>query len=816
MSAETSQKRYAAVAVEKTTMEFDSLFTYEIPEGIEVSEGMRVIVPFGRADKHRVGVVFRVTEEHPSGRIKPVFAPADKESFISPEMLALAEYMRESTLCTYYDAVKTMLPPGLAVYINEKHSINTVKARLAEAGGELSEDEFRLVSEAERCSGEKELEALFKTPENAAAVKKLSEKGIILLHESLKRKVGDAVEKTVQLADEIPEDLKLSPKQQLVLETMVETGTASLKELCYLCGVTDSVVKRLADKGVLVISETEVLRAAEESTGITEKLSDIVFSPLQQSVYDGLLELLNEPKPECALLHGITGSGKTSVFIKLIEHCADNGRTALLLVPEIALTPQTVGKFRSLFGDTVAIIHSNLSLGRRADEYKRIRSGEARIVIGTRSAVFAPLDNIGLIVIDEEGEHTYKSDRSPRYHARDIAKQRCFRHNSLLLLASATPSFDSYYNALNGRYKLFEMNQRYSRAVLPDVKMIDMRVEAERGNRSDFSSELLSELKYNLTVGEQSMLLLNRRGYHTYVSCVSCGEVEECPNCSIPLTYHKVNNSLMCHYCGFRKPMPSACVKCGSKFLYSSGTGTQRIEDEIKEHFPEARVLRMDADTTMSKYSYEKRFREFADNEYDIMVGTQMIAKGLNFENVTLVGVLLIDRSLYAGDYLGYEKTFSLVTQVVGRSGRGEKKGRAYIQTFSPDHYVLELAAKQDYKEFYAQESEVRKALIFPPYCDLCMIAFSSPGEETVSAAAGKFAELFRKKADEIGSSMPVIMLGPTLAGKINGSFRARIIVKCRNNKAFRAALRTVMMSAYRLPEFKKVSFYADFNGEII
>ncbi len=808
--------KYALVAVEKTASSFDSLFTYSIPPELDIRPGMRVIVPFGRADKHRVGVVFGITAECPSGRIKSISAAADSESFINPEMLELAGYMRESTFCTYYDAIRTMLPPGLAVYINEKHSFNLSRARLAQADGELTEAETALAEKLALCVTEKELEETILLPENAETVRSLSEKRIVMLHESAKRRVGDAVEKTVQIAEEFPENLKLSPKQTAVLETLSEVGTASLKEICYLCGVTDSVIKKLAEKGAVIISDTEISRSDSVNAEITEKLSDIVFSPLQQRTFDGLLELMENDEPRCALLHGVTGSGKTSVFIKLIEKCRDSGKTSILLVPEIALTPQTVGKFRSLFGSTVAIIHSGLSLGSRADEYKRIRSGEARIVIGTRSAVFAPLENIGIIVIDEEGEHTYKSEMSPRYHARDIAKQRCFRHRALLLLASATPSFESYHNALEGRYALFEMNERYSHAVLPEVKMIDMRVEAEKGNRSNFSAELLDRLALNLDRGEQSMLLLNRRGYHTYIHCISCGTVGECPNCSIPLTYHKINNSLICHYCGYRRDMPDSCPKCGSRFIYSSGTGTQRIEDEIKQHFPEARVLRMDADTTMSKYSYEKRFAEFANNEYDIMVGTQMIAKGLNFENVTLVGVLLIDRSLYAGDYLGYEKTFSLITQVVGRSGRGEKKGVAYLQTFSPEHYVLELAAKQDYKGFYEQESEIRRTLIFPPFCDLCMIAFSSSDEKETAAAAMKFRDLLKDQTEKQGSSMPVIILGPTSGGRINGSYRAKIIMKCRNNKAFRGMLRLVMLEAYKLREFRNVSFYADFNGEIV
>lgn len=800
----------AEVAVEKTSPSFDSLFSYVVPEYLRdsVHAGMRVLVPFGRGDKKRAGVIFSLSEKDYDGRLKEIYSAAQDGIYLDDELLKLALWLRETTFCTYYDAVRTMLPPGLNLKFEEKY----VLAENFSRDG-LTDRESALLSAIENIA-EKDMAQILSLPENRRTAEALAEKGVLLKNERVRRRVGDSTERIVTLTGADFSEMRLSPKQKKVLEALDEAGTASLKELCYLCTVTESVVKNLEAKGLVEISEAEMSRAVSKDAIPTARLSDIVFSPLQQQTFDGIKELMDSGKPQCALLHGVTGSGKTSVFIKLIEYARDSGRTAILLVPEISLTPQTVGKFQSLFGNTVAIIHSGLSMGQRADEYKRIRQGEAKIVIGTRSAVFAPLKNIGIIVIDEEGEHTYKSEMSPRYHARDVAKQRCFYHNALLLPASATPSFDSYYNALSGKYRLFEMSERYSSARLPDVHMIDMRIEAENGNRGNFSEELLCELKYNLDKGEQSMLLLNRRGYHTYANCINCGAVVECPNCGIPLTYHKINDSVICHICGFRKAMPKKCEKCGSGYIYQSGTGTQRIEDEIQEYFPNARILRMDADTTMSKFSYEKRFKEFRNNEYDIMVGTQMIAKGLDFENVTLVGVLLIDRSLYAGDYLGYEKTFSLVTQVVGRSGRGEKAGRAYIQTFSPDHYVLELAAEQNYKEFYAQENEVRKALIFPPYCDICLIAFSSADDKAVTRAAEKFFATLKSAADR-AKDIPVIILGPTAGGRINGSYRAKIIVKCRRSKPFRDLLRGVMNSAYKDEAFKDVSFYADFNGEI-
>ena len=797
----------AEVAVEKTAASFDSLFSYIVPPYFisSVHEGMRVLVPFGRGDKKRTGIIFSLSEKEYSGRLKEIYSAADDGIFLDSEMLNLAKWLKETTFCTYYDAVKTMLPAGLGLILEEKYSVseNYDAEKLTESEKQLLD---RIILTGENT---------FRLPEERKTAEILAEKGVLIKGERVKRKVGDLTERIVTPTGADSSGLRLSPKQKKVLETLDEVGTASLKELCYLCAVTESVVKKLADKGLAEISEVESSRAVSKDAVTTASLSDIVFSDLQQRTFDGIKELMDSGKPKCALLHGVTGSGKTSVFIKLIEYARDTGKTAVLLVPEISLTPQTVGKFQSLFGNTVAIIHSGLSLGQRADEYKRIHRGDAKIVIGTRSAVFAPLKNIGIIVIDEEGEHTYKSEMAPRYHARDVAKQRCFHHNALLLLASATPSFDSYTAALNGRYSLFTMSERYSNAVLPDVKMIDMRVEAENGNRGNFSEELLCELKYNLDRGEQSMLLLNRRGYHTYANCINCGAVIECPNCGIPLTYHKINDSMLCHFCGYRKPMAHRCEKCGSNYIYQSGTGTQRIEDEIKEFFPNARVLRMDADTTMSKFSYEKRFNEFRNNEYDIMVGTQMIAKGLDFENVTLVGVLLIDRSLYAGDYLGYEKTFSLVTQVVGRSGRGKKKGRAYIQTYTPDHYVLELAAQQNYEEFYSQEIEIRKSLIFPPFCDICLIGFSSFDENAVKKASEKFFFMLKTAAQK-NHDVPVIQLGPTMSGRINGSYRAKIVIKCRNDKKFRDILRKIMSDAYKDADFKDVSFFADFNGDII
>lgn len=810
-----TERLCADVAVEGTLYGFDMLFSYEIPDALRdcVVPGVRVVVPFGRGNKKRIGLVFAVHAADLSQRCKPIRYAADSEPILNAEMLKLCKWMRDNTFCTYFDAFRAILPPGLG------YSLKTHYSLCASFSGDLSDDERRLYEVLGAVGDRTEFEfaiASERQRDGGRLIKSLLEKGALTEDSVLKRRVGDETVQMLRPAQQMPEQIKLTPKQREVVQFVEGSESASIREACYACTVTPAVIKRLVEKGVLEQYENVVFRT-EPSEEATARPSDIIFSPKQQDVFDGLLSLMNQPEPKCALLRGVTGSGKTSVFIKLIEQALMQGKSAIMLVPEISLTPQMVGKFRSLFGGEVAIMHSSLSLGERADEYRRIKEGKARIVIGTRSAVFAPVSNLGIIVIDEEGEGTYKSESAPRYHARDIAKQRCFAHNAFLLLASATPSLESYYFAKTGRYSLFELDERYNNAVLPDVYMVDMRKEAANGNTSAFSDPLLTELATNLERGEQSILLLNRRGYHTSVRCASCGAPSVCPNCSLPLTYHKVNGSVICHYCGYIRKMEKVCGKCGSKFFAMTGTGTQRIEDEIAELFPSARILRMDADTTSTKNAFERKFKAFADGEYDIIVGTQMIAKGLDFPNVTLVGVLKTDNSLYAGDFRAYERTFSLITQVVGRSGRGGKRGRALIQTFSPDHYVLNLAAKQDYPGFYNEEISLREAMLYPPFCDVVSVGFSSLLDKQCETAAQSFAKMIWDNLKESGEDIPLRVLGPapSAIGKINGRFRYRLMIKCRNSSHLRALIEKTLRQAYSDARFANVSFYADMNGEI-
>ena len=813
----------AAVAVDKCLYPFDKLYDYIVPDRFEgiIGVGQLVTVPFGKGNKKRVALVYGLEKKScDPAKLKPITDISQNGIALSDEQLGLSVWLKENTFCTYFDAVRTILPPGLNFSIRASYCLN--KERTDRRG--LLSEELAVFEELEAVKSEKRLSQMIEevgSPERSKAIDGLKAKGFIVTNEEMKRHIGDETEQMVRLAEEFEQNdraAKLTSKQKTVIDALAEYEAASVKELCYICGVTSVVIKNLVKYGLLEEYTYTVSRIDTSEGERIRNPEDIVLSPCQQEAYDRLEAMTDGEKPRCALLHGVTGSGKTSVFIKLIDKTIKSGRTALMLVPEISLTPQMVKNFRELFGNTVAIVHSSLSMGQRADEYKRIRDGGAKIVIGTRSAVFAPLDNIGIIVIDEEGEHTYKSDRSPRYHARNVAKQRCFRHNSLLLLASATPSPDSMYNAKSGRYGLVTLRGRYNRSELPEVYTVDMKAEYESGNRGNFSQALLHEIEVNLQKGEQTLLLLNRRGYHTHISCIKCGKVMECPNCGLPLTYHKANETLCCHYCGHTEKMPDVCPECKSRYITQSGTGTQRIEDEIRQYFPKARILRMDADTTMSKNAFTNRFEEFGRGEYDIMVGTQMIAKGLDFENVTLVGVLSIDKSLYAGDYLGYERTFSLITQVVGRSGRGSKTGRAYLQTFSPDHYVLQLAARQDYDEFYNQEIEVRKALLFPPFCDICLVGFSSLLEQPCVQAARRFLDIFKARIGKEPKELPIRVLGPTKmgTGRLGGRFRNKLIIKCKFNRQFRAVLNDVLLEAYKDKAFLNVNFFVDINGEIM
>ena len=809
----------AETAVSGTASSFDKLFRYSVPNDVaeKIACGCRVLVPFGNGGKRRIGVVMKLSEGETDG-FKSVISLADSKPIISEELIQLAFYLREQTFCTYFDAVKVMLPPAMNISAREKFSLNKSFSDISL----LSENAAWLLEDFRSAADIKELNSLISgyiDKNGRAFIDELLESGALVSDNIFRQAAGDATVRMVRLTDEYlsePDKFRLTPKQKKAADFLSESGAVSVKEAAYMCGVSADVIKRLCANGAAAEYETEVLRSVRDGADERCDPDDITLSEEQQRAHDAVLARIFEKKAGTFLLHGVTGSGKTSVFEKLISDTVKLGRQAMLLVPEIGLTPQVLRRFRALFGERVAVIHSGLSMGQRLDEYKRIKRRDADIVIGTRSAVFAPLDNIGLIVIDEEGERSYKSETAPRYSTHDVARQRCACHSAVLLLASATPSIESYYLAEKGIYKLLEMKNRFHSNPLPEVSVIDMNIERTEGNASEFSRCLAAEINDNLQKGEQTILLLNRRGFHTIVSCCDCYKPVYCPNCSVPLTYHKKNDRMMCHYCGYSCEPVTVCPVCGSQHLKSMGFGTQKLEAELNMMFPQARILRMDADTAFSRCSYEKNFTDFRSGEYDIMIGTQMIGKGLDFPDVTLVGVLSVDKALYAGDFRSYERTFSLITQVVGRGGRGKRQGRAVLQTFMPDHYVMNLAAMQDYKSFYREEIAIRRAMIFPPLCDMCILCFSSADETAVKSGTDAVIVLMNGMLRELQPKTPVRVLGPVKCsyGKINGKYRYRIIIKCKNTAEIRGFIRDLTVKAAKIKEMKKVTLYADMNGD--
>lgn len=805
----------ARVAVENTVFSFDKAFNYVVPKSLSTTckAGVRVLVPFGRGDRKRQGIIMEMLTSE-TDNLKSIISVLDDEPVMSEEMLRTAEFMKEHYFCTLYDAVKTMLPAGINYRLTTVYGAKELADDVQIEDAEKQRLYDYLFSKRKAVKSETILENF-----GLSDVKFLDEMvsdGYLYKSDEAFRRVSDAVMKMAAVNPSVDLSvMKLTPKQKSIVELLEMTGGTSVKEICYFTGVTSSVIDTLHKKGVIYFYDEEVFRI--ENRSIDRTLSDIVLSEEQQKACDSLYAEYRDGNPHTSLLYGVTGSGKTSVFIKLIERVIDDNRGIIVMVPEISLTPQFVAQFSQRFGDKIAVFHSALSLGERLDEYKRVKKGLAKIVIGTRSAVFAPFENLGLIIMDEEQEYSYKSESSPRYHAREIAKFRCAQNNALLILSSATPSVETYYYAQNGRYSLNTLTARYGSATLPNVVTADMNIEVQNGNTTGFSDVLLENLAYNLEHKKQSILLLNRRGHNTFVTCRTCGDPVTCPNCSISLTYHSANNRLMCHYCGYSVPYTDECPTCHSKSLRFGGTGTQKAESDIAELFPEARILRMDTDATSSKSSYEKMISAFARGDYDILVGTQMVAKGLNFPNVTLVGVLNTDQMLYADDYRSYERSFSLLTQVVGRSGRGESKGMAVIQSYTPDNLIISMAAKQDYDMFYNTEINVRKAMLYPPFADICLVGFVGENQAVTLRGANEFLKSFIALAQKEYPKLPLRILGPSpaLVVKVSNKFRYKLIIKCKNNREFRKLLSTLLAEFGNNKEFSGVTAYADMNALI-
>ena len=723
------------VAVSNATFHFDKLYTYAVmPDQQDaVRLGSMVLVPFGRGSRARMGVVLACDAEPENSKLKFLFDVAPASACLTPELLRLVHFLKERTFCTYYEAVKAVIPYG----------------------------------------------AQYKPAVAADGVTPVLQKQLVR-----------HTENAYQLVGTLPAKPKPTAKQ-LAAVALLSGGERTQTELEEK-GISRAVLDNLCTKGVLQCSK--VNKSIDLYSSIPLKNEPILLTAEQQAAYEALLPHLEDTAPHSALLYGVTGSGKTLVFLKLIERCLHLGRRALVLVPEISLTPQMILRLKSQFGKRVAVQHSALNHTERLLQWQMIQDGGADIVVGTRSAIFSPLENIGLVIIDEEQEHTYRSESAPRYSAHEVARQRAAENGALLLLASATPSTESYYAAQHGRTQLVRLTQRYGGNPLPKVEIVDMRAELASGNPREISLALEDAIRRNLDAKKQTILLLNRRGYQTIAQCEDCREVLKCQKCSVPMVYHKSAHKLLCHYCGSQlDPPPKKCPTCGGKLQYR-GFGTQKAEEELMKLFPTARVLRMDQDSTAAKDAHEKLLAKFARHEYDIMVGTQMVAKGLDFEDVTLVGVLGIDSLLFAQGFRSYETVFSLVTQVVGRSGRAKDPGYAIIQTTDPNNPVLNLAAAQDYDAFFEQEIAYRKLGLYPPFCGLCVVGFSGAKEIEVARAAARFSALLGQQAAK-QPDLPLRVLGPTPGNieKINENYRYKLTVKCRNDRRFRDLMRETL-----------------------
>lgn len=740
----------AKIAVSGIPFRLDRPFDYAIPLDMKekVQPGVRVEVPFTRANRRTEGIVLALAPIGAYEKLKPISEVLDETPILTQAQIKLALWMHERFFCTVYEAVKAMLPAGLW-FKNGKRRVSDKYVTMA---------------------------ALAVPAEEAA----------------------EAAEQKRRRA----------PQQSELLRTLCAIGCAALPDLREFTGASLQSVRALRDAGLISLEDVPVYRRPEAPEGERQPLPKL--NSEQTKAFKGILKLAGGKKASGALLFGVTGSGKTTIYIRLIAEMRRRGKTAILLVPEIALTPQMLRTFSSHFGDDIAVLHSSLSAGERLDEWRRIKNGEAGVVIGTRSAIFAPAEDLGIIIIDEEQEDSYKSENAPRYHARDVAKFRCAQDNALLLLGSATPDVESRWRAEQGSYAYFTLSRRFNEQSMPSVEIVDMKRELRRGNGSSISERLRSEISENLERGEQSILFLNRRGANKLITCVDCGFTYSCPNCSVSLTYHSFSRRLMCHHCGYTQRLDEHCPECGGTLKYV-GTGTQKLEEELHELFPDTPVLRMDTDTVAPAGGHDVLLERFQTERIPIMVGTQMVTKGLNFENVTLVGVISADQSLYAGDYRATERTFSLITQVVGRSGRFEKPGRAVIQTFTPENETIRQAARQDYESFYRAEIELRRLQALPPFTELLCITMSGREESLVLGCAAKARD---ELLDATRSENGVRVLGPAPLSvlRVNNNYRYRVTLCAPPGRGLRRFVADIVARYSSDKQFRGVSVYADTN----
>ncbi len=809
----------AGVAVAAANYSFDAEFDYIIPVELTgiARPGCRVTVPFGKGNKKTLGIIYGLKERNDCSKLKKILSVIDETPLLDEKMLELARFVKDRTFCTLYEAAKVMIPAGIEYKMVRSYIVNpgADEDAVKKLTGPEAEFYGYLEKRGVYVKGDNVFKNLGMVPDYSVPAK-LVKKELIFEKDDAIKKLGDLTKRMMRLIPSETE-IKLTAKQKEMADILNDVGTASVRELCYFTGSTPAVANALVKNGAAEFFDSPVNYFQDFSDTDGER-TEINLTPEQEKAFSELCEAAFSGKRETALLYGVTGSGKTSVYMSVIDKVIDDGKNVIFLVPEIGLTPQALGIFCRRYGRDIAVFHSALSVRERSEQWKKVKSGRAKIIIGTRSAIFAPIQNIGLIIIDEEQEHTYKSEKTPRYDAADVAKFRAAQNNCLLILASATPRVETYAAALDGKYRISVLRNRYGNAIMPKVLTVDMRTAEKMPACREISRELYEAVNLNIEAGKQSILLINRRGYNTFAVCDNCNEVITCPNCSISMTYHIANKRLMCHYCGYSLPVTCECPSCHEQSVRYAGYGTQKIEDELQSLFPDARILRMDADTTTAKDSHERLFSAFEKGEYDILIGTQMVAKGLDFPNVTLVGVISIDQQLYNDDFRSMEKTFSLLTQVIGRSGRGSYEGSAIIQTITPENEIIQIAARQDYDEFYGTEIKIRKGMIYPPYCDLCVIGINGSNEGAVKLSAVSLITALREMTGGAYKNEKIIVLGPAPArvAKVGGKFRYRIIIKCHNTKSFRQMISEVLINSETDPKFRNVTVYADINPDTI
>ena len=807
----------AQIAVSAAIYAIDKPYSYWVPPQLSVAPGMRVLVPFSQGNRRVEGVVLAVTDGEETG-LKSVAAVLDETPVLSESLLHLAAFLRERYFCTFYDAVKAMLPAGLWFSVQEEWTLEVPvdEAKVAKS----HRDALAILQAAADRGGVIRAQELRQAVDPALLERYLpylQNKHYLRSNRTFDRRVRDKSEEIASLAVPWEEAVQYAqskarsaPMQREVLTLLAQLGSVSAKELCYFTGATMATVRRLERLGFLSLSLRPVFRTPLPTPGDPVPLP--VLNESQNAAYTGLAALQDREKPGAALLYGVTGSGKTSVYVRLIARTLEQGRSAVLLVPEIALTPQLIATLVGYFGKTVAVLHSGLRVTERYDEWRRIRQGGARVVIGTRSAVFAPVQQLGLLIVDEEQEHSYKSENSPRYHAREAALYRGAKEGALVLLGSATPSVETMYLARQGTYALFTLGQRFHGGALPEVRIVDLKEELRRGNGTSISLPLQEALRETMDQGRQSILFLNRRGAGQYRICVQCGAVPTCPRCSVSLTYHAANHRLLCHYCGYSEPVQDRCPQCGG-MVKTMGVGTQRIEAELRTLFPDREILRMDADTVSATNTHEDILSRFEREKIPILVGTQMVTKGLNFENVTLVGVIDADLSLYVNHFRAAETTFSLLTQVVGRAGRGQYQGRALIQTMSPQHRVIELAARQDYDAFFSMELSLRQLRGLPPFRDLFTVTFLSRIEGWAVSGAARFRAMVLRQSPGWGTALTVLGPSPAPVVKVNNTFRYRLVLQTSGSRPLRRHLAAVLKAFLQDRANRGVTAYVDINS---